>query len=483
VFLKVLPVSPVNTTTALDDYIMVEAGKQVAGNVKTNDIDPQGDAQTITAQTIITPAGSFALAADGSYTFTANSSFAGGTVDVPYEVCDEGMPSACVNATLHVLVNPDYCATARPPVLLSLGSNKSLYAFCDANGWIYYRATRGALTSMLAIHPNGNTSFKPEMVQIDALPTNTNLDLTETDGTNTTALAQRMFHIIAPDTFKINGGLKVRLYYDAIEFGSLPTVERSWFKHPAHTRAAVNADLVADDLANATRLIPATIDVENGTAYAEFHNIQTFSTFGYLGTTKPPTTLPVKLLYFKQSVNGCEVRLDWATASEQNAKSFGVWRSTDAGRTWTKLTTLAAAGNSNNFRAYTYTDTKPNRANIYKLVQTDFDGKTYQSALPSISTNGCFEETDNGISGLYPNPNGVNEVNVKFYTDRNDTEDINFVIYDVLGRTVATYPVTIVRGANVLKLDISDLPSGAYSVKAIGEGWYSLPQKLVRIRE
>jgi hypothetical protein len=60
---------------------------------------------------------------------------------------------------------------------------------------------------------------------------------------------------------------------------------------------------------------------------------------------------------------------------------------------------------------------------------------------------------------------------------------MNFVVYDVLGRTVATYPVMILRGANVIKLDISNLPSGAYTIKAIGEGWYSLAQKLIRIRE
>jgi Bacterial Ig domain/Secretion system C-terminal sorting domain len=480
-FIKVLPVSTVNTTTALDDYIMIEAGKVATGNVKTNDIDPQGDAQIITAQTITTPAGDFILAADGSYTFTANSSFAGGTVDVPYTVCDVGMPMACVNATLHVLVNPDFCASPRPPVLLALGLDKSLYAFCDDNGWIYYRATRGATTSMMAIHPNGNTTFDPQSVKIDALQSVANAPMTQTGAGNTTTIADRLFHVIAPGTYTVNGGLKVRLYYDVTEFANLPTANRSWFKHIDHTKAGVNTDLTATDLNNAIRLVPATSGTENNTSFVEFHGIQTFSTFGYLGSTSP-IALPVKMLYYKQAVDACEVRLDWATASEQNSKSFEVWRSTDGNKTWTKLTTLAAAGNSTVFRAYTFTDTKPNRSNIYKLVQTDFDGKEAIFLSGTMVTNGCFEDTDNGISGLYPNPNSVNELNVKFYTDRNDTENINFVVYDVLGRVVVTYPVTIVRGANVIKLDITNLHSGAYMVKAVGEGWYSLPQKLVRMQ-
>jgi SdrD B-like domain/GEVED domain/F5/8 type C domain/Secretion system C-terminal sorting domain len=198
---------------------------------------------------------------------------------------------------------------------------------------------------------------------------------------------------------------------------------------------------------------------------------------GYYGTT-----LPVKLVYFKGNADACEVHLQWATASEQNAKSFEIWRSTD-GINYTKIGTQKAAGNSTNMQFYTFTDTKPLRTNYYKLVQTDFDGKSETFALSAkIATNGCFEDTDNGISGLYPNPNGVNTLNLKFYTDRSDSEDLNFVFYDVLGRAIATYPQTIIRGANHVQLDITTLPSGTYFVKAVGEGWYSLPQKLVRVQ-
>jgi SdrD B-like domain/Secretion system C-terminal sorting domain len=198
---------------------------------------------------------------------------------------------------------------------------------------------------------------------------------------------------------------------------------------------------------------------------------------GYYGTT-----LPVKLVYFKGNADACTVHLQWATASEQNAKSFEIWRSTD-GINYTKIGTQKAAGNSTNMQFYTFTDTKPLRTNYYKLVQTDFDGKSETFALSAkIVTNGCFEDTDNGISGLYPNPNGVNTLNLKFYTDRSDREDISFVFYDVLGRAIATYPQTIVRGANHVQLDITTLPSGTYFVKAVGEGWYSVPQKLVRVQ-
>jgi hypothetical protein len=193
--------------------------------------------------------------------------------------------------------------------------------------------------------------------------------------------------------------------------------------------------------------------------------------------------LPVKLLYVKANADGCTVRVSWATASEQNAKSFEVWRSTDGIR-YTKIGEVRAAGNSNTAQYYTFDDAKPLRTNYYKLVQTDFDGRSETFNLASkVTTNGCYEENNNGISGLFPNPNGTSEVTVKFYTDRSDSEAVTFVITDVVGRTVATFEQTVTRGANVVNLDISALPSGTYLVKVQGNGWYSLAQKLVRINE
>ena len=195
------------------------------------------------------------------------------------------------------------------------------------------------------------------------------------------------------------------------------------------------------------------------------------------------TTLPVKLLYFVGNTDACTVNLKWATATEQNAKSFEVWRSEDGIR-YTKIGEVRAAGNSTTTIYYDFTDSKPYRNNYYKLVQIDFDGRSETFTIAGkIATNGCYGEEDNGISGLYPNPNSTEAVTVKFFTDRNDTEDVKFVIHDILGRIVVSETKTITRGANVVNIDITTLPSGTYTVKVIGNGWYSLAQKLVRISE
>ncbi len=192
------------------------------------------------------------------------------------------------------------------------------------------------------------------------------------------------------------------------------------------------------------------------------------------------TPLPVTLLYFKGIADGCSINLNWATASEQNAKSFRVERSAD-GKTWGSLAVIAAAGNSTTVRNYQFTDGKATRNNYYRLVQTDFDGTTAVYGLAeSVATQGCYDETTNGVTNLYPNPNSTNDVTVKFYTDRGD-EDATIEIYDVLGHQMSAMKLSISNGTNIVNMDISDLASGTYMVKIVGTGWYSVAQKLVRV--
>jgi predicted outer membrane repeat protein len=94
-----------NTTTADDDYISTTKGVTVSGNVKTNDTDPEGDIQTVTPQSSVFVAGkgTLDLAADGSFTFVPVAGFTG-AAEFVYQTCDNGTPSACHSATLHVMV-------------------------------------------------------------------------------------------------------------------------------------------------------------------------------------------------------------------------------------------------------------------------------------------------------------------------------------------------------------------------------------------
>lgn len=100
------PAATANTTVAADDYNSTALNTQVSGNVKNNDNDPEANTQTVTVQnTNIAGKGTLSLAADGSYTFTPVTGFSG-PVNYPYQVCDNGTPSVCTNATLYLLVFP-----------------------------------------------------------------------------------------------------------------------------------------------------------------------------------------------------------------------------------------------------------------------------------------------------------------------------------------------------------------------------------------
>ena len=101
--ITVLPLDAPNTTSASDDYALTQVAVPVSGNVKNNDIDAEGNTITVIAQNINLTEGQFVLEANGSYTFTPAEGFVG-TVDLPYEIYDNGNPSASAKATLHIVV-------------------------------------------------------------------------------------------------------------------------------------------------------------------------------------------------------------------------------------------------------------------------------------------------------------------------------------------------------------------------------------------
>jgi len=104
--ITIIPAGTANTTIAADDYNSTPLNTAVSGSVKNNDTDPEGNTQTVTAQNpTIAGKGTLSLATDGSYTFTPFTGYSG-PVNFSYQVCDNGTPSACTNATLYLLVFP-----------------------------------------------------------------------------------------------------------------------------------------------------------------------------------------------------------------------------------------------------------------------------------------------------------------------------------------------------------------------------------------
>src|SRR5690606_20901775 len=139
--MTVLSATAPNSTVASDDLAIVYKGNTASGNVSVNDIDPEGNTMTVTPQSnvVIPSQGTFNLDASGNYTFVPDPNFLG-TIDFPYQTCDNGTPSACANATLHITVRENKTPDLTPTFVIDniafqdTGSRDALVQIIELNG-------------------------------------------------------------------------------------------------------------------------------------------------------------------------------------------------------------------------------------------------------------------------------------------------------------------------------------------------------------
>ncbi len=89
-----------------NDVITTDEDTPVNGDLSLNDSDPaEGHNLIYTTDPVATPAnGTVVINADGTYTYTPDPDF-NGSDSFTYEVCDDGTPSACSQATVNVTVD------------------------------------------------------------------------------------------------------------------------------------------------------------------------------------------------------------------------------------------------------------------------------------------------------------------------------------------------------------------------------------------
>lgn len=106
----------------------------------------------------------------------------------------------------------------------------------------------------------------------------------------------------------------------------------------------------------------------------------------------PTGSLPVTLLDFSGKLKGNNVLLEWTTSFEINSKEFQIEKSTD-GITYSKLNTVAAAGNSFTEKKYNYLDVEATEINYYRLKMVDIDGYAKQSNVIVIKNSGILSQS------------------------------------------------------------------------------------------
>ncbi|MCB0129947.1 MAG: tandem-95 repeat protein, partial [Caldilineaceae bacterium] len=95
-----------NRTYAFGDTAWGRTNQPIAGMVLENDLDLEGDTQSVKTDPVTNPShGTATLTADGRFTYTPARDFTG-TDTFTYRVCDDGAPQACATGTVTLYVLP-----------------------------------------------------------------------------------------------------------------------------------------------------------------------------------------------------------------------------------------------------------------------------------------------------------------------------------------------------------------------------------------
>ncbi len=114
--------------------------------------------------------------------------------------------------------------------------------------------------------------------------------------------------------------------------------------------------------------------------------------YGMWYTSLSLPIVPITLTEFKGTLRDKTVLLQWSTSTEVNSKQFELERSFD-GVSYRKIATIAAAGNSNTPKQYSYIDREPlTEKNYYRLRSVDIDGKYKLSNIVLIKPPGMQQD-------------------------------------------------------------------------------------------
>ncbi len=172
--------------------------------------------------------------------------------------------------------------------------------------------------------------------------------------------------------------------------------------------------------------------------------------------------LPVELSEFNTEYNPelGVVDVFWATESERNNDYFLVERSVN-GTDYEVINKVKGAGNTQYETQYYVEDPNPFvGVNYYRLKQVDFDGEFKYSEVRSVNIlNDTYD-----LMSVFPNP-AENVTEVIFNSYDNNGAMLKLVKMD--GKIIINTPIETTRGANHIKVDLSQQESGIYFVVVV----------------
>ena len=189
----------------------------------------------------------------------------------------------------------------------------------------------------------------------------------------------------------------------------------------------------------------------------------TFSVTGFSGffaSSNPIVSLPLTLTNFNGKPEANDNVLSWITASEQNTAYFDLQRSAAGSSSFQDLAQVAAAGNSEQSRQYSYTDVltgSSHPAYSYRLKMADLDGKYTYS--PIVTLQPLVAALTISVS---PNP-FVQPVSLNVSTPVAGNAVLS--VTDMSGQRLVSRNVVLQQGVNALDPSlIARLPQGVYVI-------------------
>jgi endonuclease I len=170
-------------------------------------------------------------------------------------------------------------------------------------------------------------------------------------------------------------------------------------------------------------------------------------------------TMPVELTDFSITcTDSYHMLIQWATASETNNSHFIIERNND-NNSWQQIAQISGAGNSSIPINYSYIDNSTENAQIYRLVQVDFDGNS--TFFDPIAIN-CTNTDTTKISAI---PNPFNDLLTISITG-NDRM-INLSLLDISGKIVLENKMI---NTGTYELNTTSLAPGIYTLRIQSNG-------------
>lgn len=163
------------------------------------------------------------------------------------------------------------------------------------------------------------------------------------------------------------------------------------------------------------------------------------------------STLPLTLVSFTATYDDGAAHLHWETSVEVDVDHFEIQRSLTGGA-FTEIGRVSATGNSTSLVSYTYVDEQPVAAAYYRLVSVDLDGSVDYSN--TVYLKGRAQPT----VSVYPT---LATDNITVRAQGTPKQPLRIAVFDATGKLVRSDLLL----ENTREIDVSELPSGLYTVR------------------